>query len=110
MEKILQQILEEYDHINSKIFTPTRILILNLIQFHREGLQFRELKEGIKISDGNLYSNLELLKNLDLLESEKVQIDNKMLEIYTITEKGAQELAKIDSWLQKLQKLKKWGK
>ena len=102
MKKTLRQILDEYDHINSKIFTPTRILILNLIKFHREGLQFRELKEGIKISDGNLYSNLEMLKNLELIESEKVQIDNKKLEIYTITEKGARELARIDSWFQKL--------
>ncbi|MHA1674466.1 MAG: transcriptional regulator [Promethearchaeota archaeon] len=107
MDKILKQILDEYYLINSKIFTPTRILILNLLHFHRDGLQFREMNESIKISDGNLYSNLEMLKNLTVIQSEKVQIDNKMLEIYTISEKGIQELAQIDLWLQKFKLLVK---
>jgi hypothetical protein len=102
MEKKLQMILDEFYQINSKIFTPTRILILNLLLFHRDGLQFREFVESIKISDGNLYSNLEILKSLSVIHSEKEQIDNKMLEIYEITEKGITELKKINTWIQNM--------
>ncbi len=107
MEKILREILDEYYHINSKIFTPTRILILNLLKFHRDGLQFREMKESIRISDGNLYSNLEILKKLNLIQLEKVQIDNKMLDCYSISKEGTQELSKIDKWQLKLKTLVK---
>lgn len=103
MEKKLKELLEKYSSINSKIFTPTRLLILNLLKFHKDGLQFREFQESIHISDGNLYSNLELLKSLSLINSEKVDLDNKSIEIYTLSIEGLTELNKINKWLKDLQ-------
>ena len=103
MEKKLKALLEEYPSINSKIFTPTRLLILNLLKFHKDGLQFREFQESIQISDGNLYSNLEILKSLSLIESEKIDIDNKSIELYTISAEGLTKLNKTNKWMNKLQ-------
>jgi len=105
MEKNLREILERYHRVNVKLFTPTRLLILHMLNFHRDGLQFRELVESIKISDGKMYSDLEILKGLDLVESEKIEIDNKKIEIYSITTNGGEELEKIRSWLKKLYEL-----
>ena len=103
MEKKLRELLDEYYTMNPKIFTPTRLLILNLLKFHRDGLQFREMMESIQISDGNLYSNLEILKTLLLIISEKVEIDNKTIELYSISTEGLNELSHISEWLKKIQ-------
>lgn len=94
MEKKLKSLIDSYYSINPKIVTPIRLLILNLLKFHKDGLQFREFKEAIQISDGNLYSNLEILKGLSLINSEKVDIDNKSIEIYSLTSEGLIELKK----------------
>ena len=103
MEEKLKQIIESYYSVNSKVVTPTRLLFLSLLKFHKEGLQFREFKESIQISDGNLYSNLEILKSFSFITSEKIEIDNKLIEVYNITPKGQAELKKTQKWLKNLQ-------
>ena len=103
MEEKLKTIIDGYYSINSKIVSPTRLLILNLLKFHKDGLQFREFQESINISDGNLYSNLELLKEISLINSEKIDIDNKSIEIYILTSEGLNELNKTNKWMKNLQ-------
>ena len=102
MEEKLKTIIEEYNSINPKLVTPTRLLILTLLKFHKDGLQFREFKESIHISDGNLYSNLEILKSISLISSEKVDIDNKTIELNSISLEGLSELDKTNEWMKKL--------
>ena len=102
MEKLTQEILEKYTKIDPKIFTPTRILLLYLLKFYKDGIQYRELKENLKISDGKLYSNLELLKEIGSINVEKVQIDNKMIEIYTLNDSGKEIIDDISDWIDKL--------
>ncbi len=107
MESNLKKIISIYDDIESQKFTATRLMLLSFLKLHRDGLQFRELKAGLSISDGKLYANLEKLKNSAAINSEKFKIDNKMLEVFMITPEGEKILEKTFEWIDYLRTLVK---
>jgi len=94
-DNLIKKIIEGYNKINSDSFTLTRIVILSLLTYFRDGLQFRELKNLLKISDGKLISNINKLNKMGYLIKEKITLDNKNLDVYIITENGRRELEKI---------------
>ena len=107
MENNLKKIISIYDDIESHKFSATRLMLLSFLKLHRDGLQFRELKARISISDGKLYANLEKLKDLAVINSEKLKIDNKMLEVFMITPEGEKILEKTFEWVNYLRILVK---
>ncbi|MHA1683029.1 MAG: transcriptional regulator [Promethearchaeota archaeon] len=69
----------------------------------RGGLQYRELRAALKVSDGKLIANLNVLKEMGYLTKSEEQLDRKKLDIYYSTSKGREELEKIIDWVKLLE-------
>jgi DNA-binding MarR family transcriptional regulator len=104
-DELFRRIFEKKNQINSDTFTVTRLILLALNSYFIDGLQFRELKSALKISDGNLASNINYLIKLGYLNKNDMEFDNKKLHYYTITDKGKEELKKIIDWTELIKKL-----
>jgi len=101
----LQNIIESRKKIINAAFTSSRVLILTLLQHFKIGIQYRELKNTLNLSDGNLFSNLKNLIDMGYIEEETIQFDTRPLKIYQITSKGEKELSKIMEWIISIKKL-----
>jgi len=103
---ILKELIDFSNKVNSKVFNHTRFLILTIISYIRDGVQFRVLKNLLNISDGKLQADLENLKEMGYIEKIKVDLDNKKVTIYMITDSGKNEIKKITSWIEIIKKMK----
>jgi len=104
-DELIKKIFEKKNQINSDMFTLTRCILLALNSYFIDGLQFRELKTALKISDGNLASNLNYLIKMGYINKNEMEFDNKKLHYYTITDNGKEELKKILKWVELIKKL-----
>jgi len=99
MQDDIEEFLASSRSLNNDIFSLTRLELLILIHYSIEGVQFRELKATLGISDGNLKSNLSKLESLKYIERSEVVMDNKTLSSYTLTDQGSKEVEKIMQWM-----------
>ena len=104
-EKFIKNLIENSKKINSKAFTFTRCILLALMNYNKDGLQFRELTPLLNISDGKLKSNLDFLEEVGYITKVQIQLDQKKLHIYLITEEGENELKNIINWMEILANL-----
>jgi DNA-binding MarR family transcriptional regulator len=104
----IETLLESSATFDSKI-TVIRGLILILVSYFRDGLQYRELRNVLKISDGKLASNLEYLSEMNYIKKEEIEINHKKLIVYFLTEQGRQEVKKISSYMELAIKVIKEG-
>jgi DNA-binding MarR family transcriptional regulator len=104
-DNIIKDLIENSRKINSKAFNLTRCILLSLIGFYKDGLQFRELKVFLNISDGKLQSNLDFLLEMGYIRKFKVELDQKTIHIFMIDKLGINELKKIIKWVDFLKKL-----
>ena len=104
-DELIKEVFEKKNQINSNTFTMTRLSLLALNSYFIDGLQFRELKTALKISDGNLASNLNYLIKMGYINKNNVVLDNKKLHFYTISNNGKDELKKIINWIELIKKL-----
>jgi len=72
-----------------------------------DGIQYRELKAALKISDGKLISNLNKLRELQYVEKFEEVINHKKIDIYILTEDGKKELERIVDWMRLIKKVAK---
>ncbi len=105
INQILDKIIKGTERINSKACTLNRSLLLALFYYFIDGIQFRELKTALNISDGNLSSNLKVLTKINYLKEEDTILDKKKIKYYTITKNGKKELEKIMNWIELIKKL-----
>lgn len=91
--------------INSRIISLTRSLILAYLKYSVDGLQYRELKAVLGISDGKLISNLRQLKILGYIDKKEVILGSKKLDFYFLTEQGKKELNKLSEWMKLITKV-----
>ncbi len=103
--QILNELIKGTERINSKACTLNRSLILGLCSYFIDGLQFRELKTGLNISDGKLNANLKALTKINYLQEAETIIDKKKVKYFSITNKGKNELGKIIDWIELIKKL-----
>jgi len=103
MSDNIQMLLEASNSINRNTVSFTRCLILALLAYFVDGLQYRELKSALDISDGKLASNLKPLKRLGYIRKEEVKLDRKRLDVYYLTQQGKRELDKITKWTEIVQ-------
>lgn len=93
-------LMDESQTLNSRLFSLVRLKLLgSLCVVGPDGATYRELKASLHVSDGVLYSNLNILKNMEYLESEKIEFEGKELELYMITPEGTEEWCRIKAWL-----------
>ena len=104
-ENFVKELIEKSNKINSSAFNLSRLMILALTSFIRDGLQYRELKALLNVSDGKLQSDLDNLKEMGYIEKIKVDLDNKKATIYMIKDPGKKELLKIILWINIIKKM-----
>jgi hypothetical protein len=92
-EDEIQKLLDLSDKLSSKTVTLTRCLILGLLSYFADGIQYRELKTALKMSDGK----------------PEVQVDQRAIDVYALTEKGRAELTKIIKWMKTIEKIANQG-
>jgi len=97
------------ERLNSKIVTLARCLILALLSYFVDGIQFRELKAALKMSDGKLISNLNELRASGYIAKSEVEVDRRKIDVYSLTEKGRNELSKVVEWMKVFQKVSSEG-
>ena len=92
-------LLEKSKKINESTVTLTRTLIMALLEYFIDGIQFRELSTALNISDGKLISNLNKLIDFEYVGKFEEQIENKKINIYYLTKSGKAELKRIIEWM-----------
>ena len=91
--------------VNSKTISVTRCLILSLLAHFIDGLQYRELKSALGLSDGKLASNLDRLITMGYVEKSVIKLEQRHLSLYVLTQKGKEEIVKIVDWMSMLKKV-----
>ena len=109
MDDDINLLLGASEILNSKVISLTRCLILVLLSYFVDGIQFRELKAALKMSDGKLISNLNDLKTMGYIGKSEVEVDRRKVDVYTLTEKGRLELSKVVSWMDLVQRVASEG-
>ncbi len=105
MSDNIQILLETSDRLNSKTISLTRCLILTLLSYFVDGVQYRELKAALRISDGKLISNLNQLRKMGYIQKSAVKLEHKKLDVYLLTTEGRKELEKIIKWTDLIKKV-----
>jgi DNA-binding PadR family transcriptional regulator len=96
-------LIEESKALNSSVFSLIRLLLLtSLASVGQEWVTYRELKAAFQVSDGALYTNINVLKKMGYVESKTIALEGKKLESYRVTKEGLSELDRVKNWLKKL--------
>jgi len=98
-------LLEKSERVNSSTLSLTRCLILTLLDYFIDGIQYRELKATLKISDGKLISNLNKLLELQYIKKFEEEINHRKINVYTLTENGRKELKRMIEWMKIINKV-----
>lgn len=85
---------------DSIIHQPTRTLIVSLLISNDE-LSFKQIKDELNLTDGNLSSHMKLLEKEEYIEVEKLFVGKRPKTIYKISEKGAKAFKKYIENLKK---------
>jgi DNA-binding MarR family transcriptional regulator len=101
----IQQFMETSKKINSRTLSSTRLIILTLLTYFQDGLQFRELKLALGISDGKLFANLALLQKMGYIRKFTVEFDHKTIDVFAITGDGKKEVLLMTSWANMAEKI-----
>jgi len=100
MQNDILSILNESEALNAKVFSLVRLkLLASLAALSLDGATYRELKAALDINDGVLFANLNVLKDMGYLTSEKITSEGKELELYAITPEGQDEWKRTKAWL-----------
>lgn len=103
-------LLEKSERINGSTISLSRCLILTLLAYFMDGIQYRELKAALKISDGKLISNLNKLLELQYIEKFEEEVNHRKINVYTLTENGRKELKRMIEWMKLIKKVAKEDK
>lgn len=93
------------ERLNGRIVSLTRCLVLALLAYFVDGIQFRELKTALKMSDGKLISNLNGLRAMGYIVKSEVEVDRRKVDVYSLSSKGRAELSKAVEWMRLVQKV-----
>ena len=100
MQNDTLSVMNDSEGLNAKVFSLVRLkLLASLAVLGPDGATYRELKAALAINDGVLFANLNVLKEMGYLTSEKITSEGKELELYTITPGGQDAWEKTRTWL-----------
>lgn len=99
MNDNIRALLDISKSINSRTISVTRCLLLTLLAYFVDGLQYRELKTALRLSDGKLASNLNRLIAMGYVEKSVTKLERRSLSIYSLTPEGKKEIGKIGEWM-----------
>src|SRR3989338_6422563 len=85
--------------LNSKVFSLPRILILTALEeLGQDGATYRELKAGLEMEDGTLFSNLNVLEEMGYVKKEKIELEDREMHSYRIMGEGTDALKALRLW------------
>ena len=105
MEDSIQALFIASEKLNDSSISLLKCMILVMLSYYGDGLQYREIKSAFQTSDGKLISNLNQLEKFGYLEKTKIQFDNKKMTLYTLTSEGQNELKKMREWMESIIKI-----
>lgn len=105
MKDNIRMLLDTSERINSKTISWTRCQLLALLMYFADGLQYREMKAALKISDGKLISNLNRMEEMALVEKAVAKLERKKLTVYSLTSEGKRTASNIARWMNLVQKV-----
>ena len=105
----MKELVQNSKKINSKAVSLTRCNLLALMKFNKDGLQFRELKAMLNLSDGKLKSNLDFLEEVGYIQKVQIKLDQRKMHIYLLTENGDNELKNMIRWIKILVKIEEFN-
>ena len=105
MNDYVRQLLETSESINNRTISLVRCLILTLLGYFADGLQYRELKSALKLSDGKLASDLGQLEAMGYIQKSTVRLERRKLTVYSLTPEGRKETRKIAKWMDLIRKV-----
>ncbi len=86
--------------LNPDVFSVIRFqLLANLAAVRPDEVPYRDLKAGLKISDGALYTNLKVLEKTGYVLCKEISEGKRKLSTYTITRAGLEEWSMVREWL-----------
>jgi len=103
MEADIFELVQEGKALNSKLFSRPKILILKALEhLGEDGAIYRELKAALVLEDGILFSNLQMLEEMEYIKSNKITLQDKKMTRYLITSEGKEALEALRAWLKKI--------
>lgn len=102
MDSDFLSLMKESEILNSDVFSLIRLLLLSSINsLGEDGVTYRELKAGLDVSDGALFTNLKFLEKTGYITCEEIILEGKKLQSYKITHEGSLAWEQIRIWLKK---------
>jgi DNA-binding MarR family transcriptional regulator len=99
----IRELVREAHTRNSKLISVPRLLILASLEgLGLDGAAYRELKAGLEMDDGLLYSNIKALEEMGYVKEKPVRLENKDMASYHITDEGREALNSARVWLRKI--------
>jgi len=96
-------LVDKSKSINSSLFSLQRILILKSLEdLEQDGAVYRQLKAVLGFEDGSLFSSLKMLEEMGFIKSKKINLENKKMTQYFITEHGKKEFNLFKNWLKEV--------
>jgi len=103
MKDNIINLVAEAKALNSKIISLPRILILSALEeLGEDGSSYRELKAGLDLEDGILFSNLNALEEMRYIVTKDVTLEKKKMTSYSITAEGKEALQALCSWFKRI--------
>ncbi len=103
VNEIKLDLIDESKALNSKLFSLQRLLILSSLKsFGQDGVTYRELKAGLGLDDGILFSNLKALQEMRYIKGNKIKAENMDMTAFVLTEEGNEAFKSVKQWLKKL--------
>lgn len=96
--------IEAFERLDRVIHERGRMAIMSLLAAS-ESLSFRELKEHLKMTDGNLSVHMRTLEESGYISVRKSFVDRKPRTEYTLTEEGRTAFAEYIHTLEEIVQL-----
>ena len=80
------------------LFNTTRLMIAEHLNDEEHSIPFREIKELLELTDGNLASHLRMMEKHRLVSVKKEFKERKPCTSYSLTPKGKLNLKLLKNW------------
>ena len=91
-----------YEGLDRLIHERARLAILSSLAANEQGLSFNDLKDLCKLTDGNLSRQLQMLKEVELVDIEKGTSGNRPQTICRLTRTGRKRFLDYVTELEKV--------
>jgi DNA-binding MarR family transcriptional regulator len=93
-------LVSEAKALNSKIFSlPKLLILLSIENLGSDGATYRELKAGLGLDDGILYSSLISMKKMGYISEQRIKVEKKEMSSYSITPEGKGAIKAVRAWI-----------